>query len=260
MLRTNRRQAKRSPARERSRPVNSFEYIQSVLHRLRIVKGGMTYSQMETDSGIHSTLLCRYVTGNIRPSKGQAKLLERTLLRNDWFRTKLKEKMIVTQNGYLDLHQVTGDPNALRWISAEAASQFSDLKCDRIVTAATSGIPLATAIAIEMQLPVAYATYSKTSGAVAYYEADLSSRNPSEISTLYLPRNLVGKGDLILIVDDVATSGRTLSGLIDLVRQSSCRLSGIFVLASRSNNWKERITPSIDGTKVSVLFDLNRGD
>ncbi len=260
MLQANRRRANRSRTKERSRPVDSFGYIQSVLDRLRIVKGGMTYSQMESDSGIHSTLLCRYVTGNIRPSKDQAKLLERTLLRNTWFRMKLKEKMIVTQNGYLDLHQVTGDPNALRWISAEAASQFSDSKCDKIVTAATSGIPLATAIAIEMKLPVAYATHAKTSGAVAYFEADLPSRNPSEISTLYLPRNLVGKGDSVLIVDDVATSGRTMSGLIDLVEQSSCKLSGIFVLASRSNNWKERVTPSIDGAKVSVLFDLSRGD
>lgn len=260
MLEGYRDRAKRIQAKHRPRPVDSFEYIQSVLNRLRIVKGGMTYSQMEADSGIHSTLLCRYVTGNTRPSKEQAKVLEITLLRNAWFMMKLKEKMIVTQNGYLDLHQVTGDPNALKWISAEVSSQFADLKCDRIVTAATSGVPLATAIAIEMKLPVVYATHAKTSGAVSYYEADLSSRNPSEISTLYLSRNLVGKGDAVLIVDDVATSGRTISGLIDLLRESSCKLSGIFVLASRSNSWKERVLPSIEGAKVSVLFDLNKGD
>lgn len=259
-MQTNRNWANGPRTKERSRPVESFEYVQSVLDRLRIVKGGMTYAEMEVDSGVHSTLLCRYVTGNTRPSVEQAKLLERTLLKKTWFREKLKEKMMVTQNGYLDLHRVTGDPSALRWISAEVAAQFSDVRCDKIITAASSGIPLATAIAIEMQLPLAYTTYSKTSGAVLYYEVDLSSRNPSEISTLYLPSNLVAKGDSILIVDDVATSGRTMSGLIDLAKQASCILSGIFVLASRSNNWKERVSRAINGARISVLFDLNGGD
>lgn len=248
-----------SGQKERARPSSQFEYVQSVVDRLRILKDGTTYSKMEASSGIHSTLLCRYVTGSTRPSKEQSQILERTLLRKSLFREKLKEKMRVTGDGYLDLHDVTSDPNALKWIAAEVASQFSNIKCDRILTAASSGITLATAIALEMRRPVVYATHSKSAGANSYLEADLHSHNPSEISTLYLPKNQLKKGDRILIVDDVATSGRTLSGLNSLVNSSGCSVCGIFVLASRSDGWRQRINTTLDDSTVSVLYELRTG-
>ena len=76
------------------------------------------------------------------------------------------------------MHAVTSDPNALKWIAGEAVSRFSKTKCDRVLTAASSGISLATAIAIEMGKPVVHATHSKTSGARSYFEADLHSPEP----------------------------------------------------------------------------------
>jgi adenine phosphoribosyltransferase len=246
--------------RVKARPTDSFNYVQSVVNRLRIVKGGMTYSQMEECSGIHSTLLCRYVTGSTRPSLEQSELLERTLLRTTWFRDKLREKMTVTKGGYLDTHPVTSDPNALKWIAGEAVSRFSKIRCDRVLTAASSGISLATAIAMEMGTPIVHATQSKTAGTGRYLEADLHSRSPSEVSTLFLPGNQMNKGESVLIVDDVATSGRTLSGLITLVANADSDVSGIFVLASRSNAWKERISPMLPSdAKIVVLYEL-KGD
>lgn len=243
----------------RARPSAQFEYVQSVVDRLRILKDGMTYSKMEASTGIHSTLLCRYVTGSIRPSREQSQILEKTLLRKSRFREKLKEKMSVTENGYLDLQSVTSDPNALKWIAAEVASQFSTLYCDRILTAASSGITLATAIALEMRRTIVYATHSKSAGANSYLEADLHSHNPSEISTLYIPRNQLKKGDRVLIVDDVATSGRTLSGLISLVKNSGASVCGIFVLASRSDAWRHRVSTIVGDPRVSVLYELKTG-
>jgi adenine phosphoribosyltransferase len=243
--------------RVKARPTDSFNYVQSVVNRLRIVKGGMTYSEMEGSSGIHSTLLCRYVTGSTRPSIEQSELLEKTLLRRTWFRDKLKEKMTVTKDGYLDMHTVTSDPNALKWIAGEVVSRFSKTKCDRVLTAASSGISLATAIAIEMGTPVVHATHSKTSGVGRYYEADLHSRSPSEVSTLFLPGNQMSKGDSVLIVDDVATSGRTLTGLVTLVSNAGCDVCGIFVLASRSDAWKEKVSPLLPPeAKIVVLYEL----
>jgi adenine phosphoribosyltransferase len=248
----------RNSSSGKSRPELSFEYVQSVVDRLRIAKGGMTYSRMEALSGVHSTLLCRYVTGSTRPSREQSELLEKTLLRRAWFKEELKERMRLTDNGYLDLHGVTSDPNALRWISGEVVAKFSKSKCDLVLTAASSGISLATAIAIEMRKPVVHATRTKSFGARSYFEADLPSSNPSEVSTLYLPRNQMKKGDSVLIVDDVATSGRTLSGLVSLVRNAGARVRGIFVLSSRSEGWKKKVSPLLDGeAKVFVMYDLS---
>ena len=244
----------------KARPTNSFNYIQSVIYRLRVVKSGMTYYEMERISGIHSTLLCRYVTGSTRPSFEQSELLEKTLLRMTWFKDKLREKMTITKGGYLDTHPVTSDPNALKWIAGEAVSRFSKTDCDRVLTAASSGISLATAIALEMGIPVVHATQSKTSGFGRYLEADLHSRSPSEVSTLFIPGNQMNKGESVLIVDDVATSGRTLSGLITLANNADAVVSGVFVLASRSDLWKERISHLIPtDAKIVVLYELKGG-
>jgi adenine/guanine phosphoribosyltransferase-like PRPP-binding protein len=248
---------RRASSANRLGPSASFDHIQSVVERLRLVKGAMTYSQMEGACGIHATLLCRYVTGSTRPSREQAELIERTLLRKSGMMERLRSKMLVGPKGYLDLFHLTCDPHALKWISAEVASLFSGTKCDRILTTAASGITLATAIAIQMKVPVVYAMHNKEYGVGEYLEADLYSPNPSQISTLYLPRNLTKKGESILIVDDVATSGRTMSGLISLVAEAGCKVSGVFVLASKSDGWKESVARLLGtDTKISVLFDL----
>jgi adenine phosphoribosyltransferase len=236
----------------------SFEYVQSVLDRLRIIKDGMTYTEMENSSGVHSTLLCRYVTGSTRPSREQSQRLEKTLLRKSWFKHKLRGKMKLNEDGYLDLNPFTSDPNVLRWISAEAASDFSTMECDRILTAASSGISLATAMALEMRKPIVYATHSKTSGLGNYVEADLHSSNPSQVSTLYIPKNEMKKGDRVLIVDDVATSGRTLSGLISLAKNAGCGVCGIFVLCSKSDAWKRKVTPLLrEDAKIVIMYELD---
>jgi adenine phosphoribosyltransferase len=245
--------------RTETRPIGSYEYIQSVIDRLRLAKEMMTYSEMESVSGVHSTLLCRYVTGSIRPSRDQAETLERTILGRSGFKDRLKEKMVIVNGGYLDLHLLVGDPSFLRWISGDVTSQFSDLKCDRILTAASSGIALATAIAMHFGVPIVYATNTKSSGLGPYFEADLHSQNPSEISTLYIPSSLLREGDSVIIVDDVATSGRTMSGLVELVRKAGCKLEGIFVLASRSKLWREKITRTISDkpARILVYFEMD---
>ncbi len=167
--------------------------------------------------------------------------------------------MKVRDDGYLDLNSVTSDPNILRWIAAEAASEFSKVRCDRGLTAATSGISLATAIALEMRQPIVYATHSKASGVRSYIEADLHSVNPAQVSTLYIARDEMKRGDNILIVDDVATTGRTLSGLILLVKRADCKVGGIFVLSSKSYSWKKRVSPLLEErSKVAVMYELGR--
>ncbi|MHB1908649.1 MAG: phosphoribosyltransferase family protein [Nitrososphaerales archaeon] len=216
---------------------------------------------MEESSGVHGTLLCRYVTGSIRPSKEQAKLLEKTLLDKSSFKSALLQRITKTQGGYLDVHNLIADPEVLRWIAADLAPKFSGLNSDRILTAASSGISLATALSLQLGVPIAYASYSKFAGPGPYFEADLDSSNPSEISTLYLPANLVKKGDHVIIVDDLATSGRTLKGLVTLCEKAICSLSAIFVLVSRSKNWKDKIgteTLGKKGVKLSVYLDLEK--
>lgn len=233
-------------------------YVQSVVDRLRILKNTMSYKEMSELSGVDSTLICRYVTGTVRPSFKRCKLLERTILSKSSFEEKLRERIVMRSNGFVDMHSVLGDPNALRWIAGIVKTQFEDVRCDSILTAASSGITLATSIALQMDSAIVYATQSKSAGPGSYFESEIPANNPAEVFSLYLPVSWLRKGDNVLLVDDIATSGRTMAGLIDIVTKSKCKLAGIFVLASLGDGWKRRIESIIgDRVRTFVLFDLS---
>ena len=233
-------------------------YVQSVVDRLRILKNTMSYKEMNDLSGVDSTLICRYITGTVRPSFKRCKLLERTILSNSSFDEKLRERIIMRSNGFVDMHSVLGDPNALKWIAGIVKKQFEDVRYDSILTAASSGITLATAIALQMDSAIVYATQSKSSGPGSYFESEIPANNPAEVFSLYLPVSWLRKGDSVLLVDDIATSGRTMAGLIDIVAKSKCKLAGIFVLASLGDGWKKRIENVIkDKVRTFILFDLS---
>ncbi|SRR5579875_97441 len=233
--------------------------VDSVVDRLRVLKGVMTYSEMEKRTGIHSTLLCRYVTGSVRPSRAQSRLIQERLTGVMEFRDLVAQKMVFREGGYLDMHEVLGNPSALRWIAGEVYSEFAGRKIDKVITAASSGIPLATAIALRLGADLIFATQSKASGKGAYYESELPSSNPAEVLTLYLPVTWIKRGDRVLVVDDVATTGRTMSALISLIRNAGCDPEGIVVLASRGTKWKERVSQMVSkDSPILVIFQFAR--
>jgi purine operon repressor len=238
-------------------PVQTF--VDSVVERLCILKEIMTYSEMEKRTGVDSTLLCRYVTGSVRPSKPQAQLILERLKDAPAFRNLVEQRMLFKEGGYLDMHEVLGDPTILKWIASEVYFAFSNKRIDRVVTAASSGIPLATAIALSLDADLTFATPSKTSGKGAYYESEISTSNPAEVFALYVPVSWIKKGEKILIVDDVATTGRTMSALITLIKDAGTVIQGIAVLASRGNRWREQIAPLLEkDVPVFVLFQFSR--
>ncbi|MEM3829559.1 MAG: phosphoribosyltransferase family protein [Conexivisphaerales archaeon] len=243
---------------EKMNKKDAFAYVQSVVQRLRIVKKNMSYDEIQQATGIHRTLLCRYVTGSIRPSVEQAMLIDRLILSDSRFIDMLRDRMMVRANGYLDLHLLLSDPDALKWIAGRISSDFKGEDIDTVLTAASSGIPLATSIAIEIGARLVYATRNKSSGAVSYLESDIQADNPSEIFTLYIPSAWIKRGSKVLVVDDVATTGKTMASLIQLGNKAGCKVKGIFVLVSRSNRWRERISGLIDksDTKISILFEV----
>jgi len=61
------------------------------------------------------------------------------------------------------------------------------------------------------------------------------------------------------VVDDVATTGRTMSALISLIRNAGCDPEGIVVLASRGTKWKERVSQMVSkDSPILVIFQFAR--
>ncbi|MGC9112456.1 orotate phosphoribosyltransferase [Acidilobus sp.] len=105
---------------------------------------------------------------------------------------------------YIDLRKVIGHPEAFRMISLELTHKvIEDVGgCGNcaVVGIATGGVPWATAVALSLGLPLAYIRQPKGHGT----EKDLEG---AEV-----------KGMTALLIDDVATTGSSLSFGVSVLR------------------------------------------
>ena len=65
-------------------------------------------------------------------------------------------------------------------------------------------------------------------------------KEPKTHGTMKLIEGKLSKGDRVVIVDDVATTGNSILRAIDAVRQEDCEIAKIIVLVDRQEGAKER--------------------
>ena len=115
----------------------------------------------------------------------------------------------------------------LKEMGAEIARLFEDSGATKILTVEASGIAVAVAAGMAMDLPVIFAKKSRTSninGEVytsLVYSFTHDRENHIMVSKTYLPA-----GEKILIVDDFLAHGSALNGLIAIAEDADCEVVG----------------------------------
>jgi adenine phosphoribosyltransferase len=116
------------------------------------------------------------------------------------------------------------DPALLREVAQEILG-VADLRCDVILTAEAMGIPLATALSERTGIPFAIVRKRAYGlpGEVAVHQV-------TGYSAGQLFMNGIHEGDRVLFVDDVISTGGTLSAIIQAVRGVGARLVDVVVV------------------------------
>lgn len=124
-----------------------------------------------------------------------------------------------------------------------------DLDCDRILTVEAMGIPVATAVSMKTSLPL-LVVRKRSYGLPG--EIDIFQTTGYSSNHLYI--NGVKKGDRIVIVDDVLSTGGTMKSLIEALQKAGCTIVDAIVLFSKSD-----VSDSIEkatGVKVKSVLDV----
>jgi xanthine phosphoribosyltransferase len=129
-------------------------------------------------------------------------------------------------------HQV--DPLLLELLGAELAGRFAHRSVDKILTAETSGIMLAQAIAGRLRIPFVYAKKKRPRTMGEFYAAASYSFTKQESTTLYVSREVLGAGERILFVDDFFASGSTYKAIEEILAQAGSTLIGTAVIINKS--------------------------
>ena len=141
------------------------------------------------------------------------------------------------------------DPELLNE-AADLMISKCNFDCDLIVTAETMGIPVATAISIKLGIPYTVVRKRKYN---LPGEVDIAQRTGYSKSSMYI--NGVKKGDRVVVVDDVLSTGGTMKAMLDaLINRIGCTVVDAAVIFGKNFMSGDEIFEEF-GVKVKTLFD-----
>lgn len=119
---------------------------------------------------------------------------------------------------------------------------------DKIVTMEAMGIPLATTLSLNMNIPFTIIRKRKYD-----FPDEVSVEQATDYSNSKLYINGLKKGDKIVIVDDVLSTGGTLRAVLTALKKMGVVIKGVFIAVNKGNVAKE----IMDESNVSITTLVN---
>ena len=185
----------------------------------------------------------------IIPIPPQRKTMTERLLKS------IGDSEIMEINGYqYFIHPLSdGIPSIDPELLNEAADLMiskCDFDCDLIVTAETMGIPIATAVSLKLGIP--YTVVRKRRYNLPG-EVDISQRTGYSKNSMYI--NGVKKGDRVVVIDDVLSTGGTMKAMLDaLINRIGCTVVDAAVVFKKNFMSGDEIFEEF-GIRVKSLFN-----
>ena len=122
-------------------------------------------------------------------------------------------------------HQI--DTSLMREMGKEIARLFKDDHVTKVLTIEASGIAIAIATSMELDVPMVFAKKSQTKNlSCDVYSTPVYSYTHATTYDVRVCKNYLNADDRVLIVDDFLANGAAFMGLVDLVEQSGATLCG----------------------------------
>ncbi|MDO4680731.1 MAG: pur operon repressor [Aerococcus sp.] len=156
---------------------------------------------------------------------------------------KLTDNERILPGGYFYLTDVLSDPQWLRELGTIIASIYQEAEVTAIMTIATKGIALASAVAANLNVPfvTVQRDIDQTEGSTVSVNY-VSGHSPNEtVQKMLLTKNSLPRGSRVLLVDDFMNSGGTLTGMLGLIQEFDSTCVGGIVLGELADD-KEEIT------------------
>ena len=144
---------------------------------------------------------------------------------------KVKEGNVLKVDSFLN-HQM--DIRLFREIGKEFKRRFEGTKINKILTIEASGIGIACIVAEEFDVPVVFAKKTQTKNiAGEVYRSQVESYTRGRIYDIIVSKEFLGKGDKVLLIDDILANGKALEGVIDLVQAAGAEVVGAGIVIEK---------------------------
>lgn len=149
----------------------------------------------------------------------------------------LREASIINQDVLkLDAllnHQV--DPQLTMEMGKEFARLYAETPITKVITVESSGIPVAFATALALNVPLVFARRKKTliADSDAYTER-VPSFTKGIVTDIMVSRQFLSPDDTVLFIDDIIANGDAARGLIKIIERSGAKLAGLGIVVEKS--------------------------
>ncbi len=170
-------------------------------------------------------------------------------------RTSLKNCPIVKFGEYnYFVHAITdglpiGDPMLLSEVVDEMI-RIGDFHCDKILTIESMGFPLAALLSVKTGIPYVFVRKRQYG-----LEGEVSVQQVTGYSEKKLFINNVNKGDRIVFVDDVISTGGSLRAVVRAVKDIGAIFTDIIIVFEKTRKKKELETEL--GVKIKTLLNVD---
>lgn len=148
------------------------------------------------------------------------------------------------------------DPSLLESITDDFLSMINNIEFDKIMTAESGGIPLATSISLRTGKPFIYLKKKKPSTMGDHFSVESFSFTKNETTKLFLSKSCIEINDRVIFVDDFFANGNTFDAVNKLKDISGFRLVAYLVVINKSFN--SNIFSILNKNDMELIFDENK--
>lgn len=177
----------------------------------------------------------------------------------DLLKKSLREAPIIKKGNYRYIINPITDgvpeikPELLKEVVSEMQKRIEPCRqIDKIVTIEAMGIHLATVLSLKMNVPF---TIIRKRAYGLPDEVRVEQVTGYSRAELYI--NGLKKGDNIIIVDDVLSTGGTLRAVISALKKIGVKIEGVFIAVDKGNVAKEIARESDVNVDALVSIDVN---
>lgn len=146
-------------------------------------------------------------------------------------RQLVNDETRVLPGGYVYLSDLLGRPDILRQAGRLIATQYLRDDIDAVMTAATKGVPLAQAVAEQLNVPFVIVRDDAKVTEGPTVSVNYLTGSSKRVEKMELSRRSLRTGSRVLVVDDFMKAGGTIQGMQTLVGEFDGTVVGTAVFA-----------------------------
>ncbi|MBN2042850.1 MAG: adenine phosphoribosyltransferase [Candidatus Aenigmarchaeota archaeon] len=155
---------------------------------------------------------------------------------------------------YRDITTLLQDPQAFRHVIKRMVDHYSDKGIDKIVAAESRGFIFGSVLAHELGKPF---ILLRKPGKLPWKTVRHEYTTEYSTDALEMHEDAIGKGDKILLLDDLLATGGTMEASVRMIEKQGGKVAGIgFIIELSFLNGRKRL----EGYDVFSLVDYRSGD